>query len=62
MAGDVSPVAMFLRKTIFDLSSGLMIDCHRCVAHEAGPEARRGECVQVQGGRAEAAGQDCSSS
>ena len=34
----------------------------RCVAHEAAPEARGGDRVQVQRERAEAAGEDCPSS
>ena len=34
------------QQLIVFFSSGLMSDCSRCVAHEAGPEARRGEGLQ----------------
>ena len=54
------------RRTLHSLPFVIIVDLcpcgRRCVAHEAAPEARGGDRVQVQRERAEAAGEDCPSS
>ena len=61
---DGDRINTLLSKTTFAfcIFSGLITGCYRCLTHEAEAEAwTGGHSVQVQGGRPEAAGQDCPS-